>query len=128
MGGWGGGLCLQSHVKDCTLQTTHTRTDGALHGATYPRPRAVLLGVPLLAVEAHLEALTQEETRPHDDVEHGALQLVVHGEVEHHCERAREGREGSEGGRYMAEDVFTTADYECHCCDGKLLSDTPEER
>lgn len=42
------------------------------------------LGVPLLAVQTHLDALTQEETRPHDDVERGVLSLVVHCKVEGH--------------------------------------------
>lgn len=46
---------------------------------TYPCPRAVFLGVPLLAVQTHLDALAEEEASPHDDVVHGALPLVVHG-------------------------------------------------
>lgn len=51
---------------------------------TYPCARALFLGVPLLAVQTHLDALADEETRPHDDVVRGALPLVVHGNVEHH--------------------------------------------
>lgn len=51
---------------------------------TYPCARAAGLGVPLLTVQAHLDALADEETRPHDDVEHGALALVIQGEVEYH--------------------------------------------
>lgn len=52
--------------------------------STYPCARAADLGVPLLTVETHLDALADEQTRPHDDVEHGALALVVQSEVEHH--------------------------------------------
>lgn len=52
--------------------------------STYLCPRTVYLGVPLLAVQTHLDTLTEEETRPHDDVEHRALSLVVQGKVEHH--------------------------------------------
>lgn len=50
---------------------------------TYPRARTVYLCVPLLAVQTHLEPLTDEERHPHDDVEHGALSLVIHHEVQH---------------------------------------------
>lgn len=63
---------------------------------TYPCPRAAYLGVPLLAVQTHLDTLTEEEARPHDDVEHGAPSLVVHGEVEHHLERMTRGNSVSD--------------------------------
>lgn len=62
----------------------YSAADVHMHHLLYLCPRAADLGVPLLAVQTHLDALTQEETGPHDDVEHGALALVVHGEVEHH--------------------------------------------
>lgn len=60
--------------------------------STYLFPWAVYLGVPLLAVQTHLDALAEEQTRPHDDVEHGALTLVVHGKIEHHWKKR--GHEG----------------------------------
>lgn len=56
---------------------------------TRPGARALDLSVPLHAVQAHMHALTDEQTRPHDDVPHRALPLVVHGKVEHHTD-ARE--------------------------------------
>lgn len=45
---------------------------------------AVYLCIPLLAVQTHLDALAEEETRPHDDVERRVLTLVVHGKIEDH--------------------------------------------
>lgn len=66
--------------KEQTLQTEIS----VKRGSTYPCPWAVYLGVPLLAVQAHLHTLTDEETHPHDDIADRALSLVVHGEVECH--------------------------------------------
>lgn len=71
------------HLRQIPTSFTDT-VEESIKIETYPCPWAVYLGVPLLAVQAHLDALTQEETRPHDDVEHRTLPLVIHGDVEHH--------------------------------------------
>lgn len=67
---------------------------------TIPCPWAVYLGVPLLAVQAHLHTLTDEETHPHDDIADRALSLVVHGEVECH---SKDGKEQEHDGVEEAE-------------------------
>ena len=48
------------------------------------------LGVPLLTIQAHLDALANEQAGPHEDVAQRALALVVQGEVENHLGRAEE--------------------------------------
>lgn len=56
-------------------------------------PRTVYLSVPLLAVQTHLDALADEKTRPHDDVEHGALTFVVQSEIKNHWKKKRKKKE-----------------------------------
>lgn len=73
-------LFIEERRKGKTLQTEIS----VKRGSTYSCPWAVYLGVPLLAVQAHLHTLTDEETHPHDDVADRALSLVGHGEVECH--------------------------------------------
>lgn len=48
---------------------------------TVPSWWTVDLSVPLLAVEAHLDPLPQEQRGPHEHVTHRTPALVVHGEV-----------------------------------------------
>ena len=50
----------------------------------HPCPWAVDLGVPLLAIQANLHTLADEEAGPHEDVAQGALALVIQGEVQYH--------------------------------------------
>lgn len=70
---------LQFFFSDSTVVRNLRR-----RSTTYPGARAADLGVPLLTVQTHLDALADEEAHPHDDVEHGALALVIQSEVEHH--------------------------------------------
>jgi len=51
--------------------------------------RAVLAGVPLLAVEANDDTLAQEERRPHDHVPDGPLPTVIKDEVEDHWKEVK---------------------------------------
>lgn len=52
--------------------------------------RAVLAGVPLLAVETNDDTLAQEEGRPHDHVPDGPFPTVVKDEVEDHWEEVKQ--------------------------------------
>lgn len=52
----------------------------------YPGARAVNLGIPFQTVQTHVNPLTDEQTRPHNDVPHRTLPFVVQGEVKHHWE------------------------------------------
>lgn len=48
---------------------------------------AILLGIPLLGVQADNDSLTQEEGCPHDYVPDRTFPLVMQNKVEHHCKR-----------------------------------------
>lgn len=50
---------------------------------------AVDLGVPFLAVQAHLDPLTNEQTGPHEHVPHRPLSLVIESEVEDTCSKEK---------------------------------------
>lgn len=51
--------------------------------------RAILAGIPLLAVEANDDSLAQEEGSPHDYIPDGPFPTVIEDEVEEHWKEAR---------------------------------------